>query len=203
MSDVIKVDVGAKLFVREVISERGIKCKVMNDFVRHYAILREDHSFNTLDVEQLEDLKKRIETSLNNESVEGAINKCLRELGLFLRFLRSYTIKHNPKNIQKKVRIYLHKIHLIIPVFDYQRARANLKILHQLFYQKNYWPSVSTQLALVIYITDQLDQNLPIDEKGKKFIFQKNIRSVCNCSAYAFHRAKNRLEIDILINRKL
>jgi hypothetical protein len=98
--------------------------------------------------------------------------------------------------MERKSRIYLHKVHHLAPVFDYGRAVVNLRSLCRLFSQENFFPLVSTQLAIVIYITDELDKNAP------KKLMQKNIRYVCSCSAYAFHMAKNRLNIDELIGKK-
>ncbi|GAH62568.1 unnamed protein product [marine sediment metagenome] len=50
---------------------------------------------------------------------------------------------------------------------------------------------MSTQIAIVIYITDKNDESFPENEK----ILQKNIRTLCNSSAYAFHRTRNILKI--------
>ncbi|MBA7675184.1 hypothetical protein ES703_83414 [subsurface metagenome] len=90
----------------------------------------------------------------------------------------------------------MHKIHRFAPMFDYKRAKANLRVLYKLFSRQTHFPNISTQLALVVYITDELDR----DNKHK--LLQKNIRSICCSSAYAYHNAKNRLDIDKLIGKK-
>ncbi|MFX1393520.1 MAG: hypothetical protein ACFFAH_08090 [Promethearchaeota archaeon] len=82
----------------------------------------------------------------------------------------------------------LHKHYRIAPVFDYNRARANLKTLHKLCSIEAFWPQIPTQIATVIYITDYKSKN---DEK----LFQKNLRALCGCSAYAFHRTRNMLKL--------
>lgn len=92
-------------------------------------------------------------------------------------------------NLNRKVRIYLHKVHRIAPVFDYNRAKKNLGILQTFLSQNSFWPQISTQIAIVIYATDKNSNN---DKK----LLQKNIRTLCNCSAYAFHRTKNMLNIE-------
>ena len=72
-----------------------------------------------------------------------------------------------------------------------------LIILYRLFDLKNFWPTLTAQLAILIYITASLDS------KNTKKILQKNIRIICNCSTYAFHRKKNCLEIKNLIEKHI
>ncbi len=44
-----------------------------------------------------------------------------------------------------------------------------------------------TKIAIVIYVTDLKDPQV------EKPIKQTNIRALCGCSAYAFHRTRNKL----------
>ncbi len=101
----------------------------------------------------------------------------------------SFKWNHQPNKLFSQVRSHLHTIHRIAPVFGYRRAKANLESLHKLFKLKSFWPQLTTQVALVIYITDEKSKN-------ELKILQKNIRVLCNCSAYAFHRARNKLNLD-------
>ena len=122
------------------------------------------------------------------------MNNFLKEVKAFSEMLRSGYIAWTPerKRLFRKVRVYLHKAHKIAPVFDYQRAKKNLELLHVLLGRKFFWPHVPTQLALVIFVTDRKDPNLT----NNNFIMQKNLRALCSCSAYAFHMARNKLKIN-------
>lgn len=92
----------------------------------------------------------------------------------------------------RQTRFYLRKAHKIAPVFNYSRAIANLEILHKLLKKNFYWPRITTQLALTIFVTDRNDSTITNNE----YILQKNLRTFCASSAYAFHMARNKLKID-------
>jgi hypothetical protein len=47
-----------------------------------------------------------------------------------------------------------------------------------------------TQVAIVIFITDLLDTTA---NRILKKIIQTNLRALCCCSAYAFHRTRNKI----------
>lgn len=128
---------------------------------------------------------------ISTSIIKKTIEKFLINLKNFKMFLKNCKIQHDPKNLNRKIRIYLHKIYRIAPVFNYNRARKNLEILQSFLAKKNFWPTRSTQIAIVIYITDKNDENYPENKK----ILQKNIRTLCNSSAYAFHRTRNILNI--------
>ena len=136
-------------------------------------------------------LKISSKTHVSTLIIKETIENFLINLKNFKRFLKNCKIQHDPKNLNRKIRIYLHKINCIAPVFNYNRARKNLEILQSLLAKKNFWPTMSTQIAVVIYITDKNDERYPENEK----ILQKNIRTLCNSSAYAFHRTRNILNI--------
>ena len=122
------------------------------------------------------------------------MNKFLYDLKLINEFYRDYNMKweHEPKKLNRKIRAHLHKIHRFAPVFNYERAKKNLEILHLLLKKKLFWPQINTQIAIVIYVTDKNDKNYQDNER----IIQKNIRMLCSCSAYAFHRTRNMLDIN-------
>jgi len=83
--------------------------------------------------------------------------------------------------------ILLWRLHRIAPVFDYKRAKENTKRLQKKLNQLCFWPQVMTQLAIVLFITDQLDTTQP------QKIIQVNLRALCSCSGYAFHRTRNKI----------
>jgi hypothetical protein len=99
---------------------------------------------------------------------------------------------HTTSGQYRTVRIYLHKLYHIAPVFSYSRALHNLGVLHTLLDRVSYYPTLSTQLALVIFVTDRSNVNL----KDGPPIPQYNLRALCYSSAYAFHHARNRLQIN-------
>ena len=95
------------------------------------------------------------------------------------------------KSRLRQARFYLRRAHKIAPVFDYSRAIANLKVLHVLLKKRFYWPHITTQLALTIFVTDRNDATIQDNE----YILQKNLRAFCACSAYAFHMSRKKLNI--------
>ncbi len=180
--------------------DRETKRIVLNSFLREYPLLQNDNSMINLSRQDLGELCSTINIPpklvLREAVLDGIIIGFMAKLTYFKRFFTNCTIRSSSGNMERKTRVYLHKIHRLAPVFSYRRSVANLKPLYRLFSRENFFPSVSTQLAIVIYITDKLDKSFP------KKIMQKNIRYICSCSAYAFHNAKNRLGIDRLINKK-
>ena len=129
------------------------------------------------------------ETGYELDVVESVVNIFLTDLYYFNKFLRNGCIKWTSdlKKLNRKVRTYVHKIHRLAPVFDYERARTNVGILQQMLSSINLWPRITTQMALVLYYTE-----LRSDKQVKTI--QRNIRIMCNCSAYAFHETRNKLE---------
>ncbi len=89
---------------------------------------------------------------------------------------------------------HLKELYHVAPIFNLQRAIHNAKVLLIILDQKNYCPVLSTQLALILFVTDIRDPL--VIERKKKPILQINIRNLCEASAYAFHRARNKLGIN-------
>jgi hypothetical protein len=150
--------------------------------------------------DQLIDMNSIIIGRIERETVATKM-QVIRIYGRLLYQIRGLTFilgsnlvkwAHTKTRQYRKVRIYLHRIHRIAPVFDYTRALHNLKVLHTLFSRYCCWPTISTQLALLIFVTDRNDPHR-IDSNT---IIQKNLRVLCSCSGYAFHRARNKLGID-------
>ena len=167
--------------------------KIIDQFVRTYSVLINNDSFLKPPQEKLSKLSR--ELNISNETVQFIVENFLTKLVLFRNFIKHCEIRIGSMDKNKKIRIYLHKIYRLAPIFDYKRARTNLNILYRLFEKQNFWPTITTQLAILIYITDRYDP------KFSKKILQKNIQIICNCSAYAFHRTKNRLKIDRMIKK--
>jgi len=122
--------------------------------------------------------------------VHNIVSRFLVDLIRIKKFINENSYVLYSKNRATLVRSYIHKFYRLAPVFDYNRARENVKILKMKLDAHYFWPLVTTQVAVVIYITDKLDPS----QKDK--ILQTNLRSLCNCSAYAFHRTRNKIGLN-------
>jgi len=178
----------------EHISFKMRKEEILDYFMRMYPLTKYDTTLITRSDQELADIAEKIGLPYNQ--VYMYIRQFIAQVAYFRKLSQGCKIRRGSGNMERKTRIYLHKIHRFAPVFDYKRAKANLRVLYRLFSRQRHFPSISTQLALVIYITDELER----DKKDK--LLQKNIRSICCSSAYAYHNAKNRLDIDKLIGKK-
>jgi hypothetical protein len=126
--------------------------------------------------------------------IHKVISRFLVDLIRIKMFFRHNTLLLRNRNQGVKVRIYLHKLHRLAPVFDYNRARENVKRLQMKLDQLCFRPQIMTQVAIVLFITDLLDDH-PFRTDSK--IIQSNLRVLCNCSAYAFHRTRNKLGLHL------
>ena len=131
-------------------------------------------------------------TEISEPLVQRPLMRFLKDLKNLRAFYRATPISwsHDVRGLARKARIYLHKIHRLAPVFDYKRARGNLLKLHRLFRHHNFWPVVSTQLALTVFVTDHMKRD------GSSPLQQVNIIYLCVSSAYAFHMARKRINLD-------
>jgi len=177
----------SEFFVTPLVRER-----VLNYFFRCESLV--DNNGSVIDLNHLlvENIAK--ETQIPGDLVLKVLVEFLRRVTYFKQFLESGLITWAPgkQQLLRKVRVYLHKAHRVAPVFDYNRAKRNLELLHVLLGRKFFWPHVPTQLALIIFVTDRNDPNL----SDKDYILQKNLRALCSCSAYSFHMARNKLGIN-------
>jgi len=171
-----------------------VKKTILDYFFRCESLLDSDGKVAKLSHFVVENIAK--ETQTLGYLVLDVMGEFLERVTYFKQFLESGLIAWAPgkQQLLRKVRVYLHKAYKVAPVFDYQRAKRNLELLHVLLGRKFFWPHVPTQLALVIFVTDRNDSNLANDN----YILQKNLRALCSCSAYAFHMARNKLGINKL-----
>ena len=121
--------------------------------------------------------------------VRSVITKFLVNLVYFRRFLRSYKFTYDYTKSLRKLTIYLHKLHRLAPTFDFKRAKRNARILKNVLEHHCFLPQFTTQIAIVMFVTDINDRSV------EKNIIQSNLRLLCNCSAYAFHRTRNKIGI--------
>ena len=187
-----KSEVYYPLKTTTTLSDKEIKVKLLNAFLRKFSTLSNGKVNESLKIEEIKAISSI--TNIPPPLVKRNVNKFLYDLKLINEFYRDYNMKweHEPKKLNRKIRIHLHRIHRFAPVFNYDRARKNLEILHLLLKKKLFWPQINTQIAIVIYVTDKNDKNYQDNER----IIQKNIRMLCSCSEYAFHRTRNMLDID-------
>jgi hypothetical protein len=176
----------------DIYSYSYFKKVVLNFLFRHFCFVSKQNKIK--DAMQKDMVKIERQTNFSHQLVSDIVGNFIVNARNLKKFFASKPItrEYDRAKLVKKLRIYLHKVHRIAPVFSYKRAMENLKIFHQLLEQKNYWPHITTQLALVIFITDR---NNKANEQGG-VIIQKNLRAFCDCSAYAFHRARNILHIN-------
>ena len=120
-------------------------------------------------------------------TVRPIITKFLVDLVYFRKFLRWYKFTYDYTKSLRKLKIYLHKLHRLVPVFSFSRAKENARILKNNLALRCFLPQFTTQLAIVLFVTDINDQS------AEKNIIQANLRLICNCSAYAFHRTRNKI----------
>ncbi|MEJ2295728.1 MAG: hypothetical protein P8Y23_13315 [Candidatus Lokiarchaeota archaeon] len=175
-----------------IISYPYFKKVVLNFLFRQSCFVNRKNKIRN--VTQKDMVKIERHTNFSHQLVSHIVRNFIVNAQNLKKFFASKPItrEYDRAKLAKKLRIYLHKLHRIAPVFSYKRAMENLKIFHQLLEQKNYWPHITTQLALVIFITDRNDKT---NEQGG-YIIQKSLRAFCDCSAYAFHRARNILQIN-------
>jgi hypothetical protein len=166
------------------------KFNVLNYIVRHASFVNHQDKIITIPKErlQLASLKSHIPSYIISKVVKGFLINIM----LFREHMRNYKFswRHEFAIQIEKVSTFLERLYNIAPVFDFIRAKKNLEILYKLFKMHYYWPCLTTQLALTVFVTDRNDK------ENSEFIAQKNLRAMCASSAYAFHRARNKLGIN-------
>ncbi|MFX1448471.1 MAG: hypothetical protein ACFFCG_10100 [Promethearchaeota archaeon] len=177
---------------KEGAAEQGLnKRAIINYFFRHESLIDDNNNIRTHDSLNLDKIAKKTNTS--RSVVLYIFNSFLREMKDFHEYLTTRFENWAPgrRHIYEKLSVYLKRLYKTAPIFNYQRAKKNIDVLHYLLSNCFYWPHITTQLALLVFVTDRNDPNI----KEKAYILQKNLRMLCTCSAYAFHFARNRLNI--------
>jgi len=173
-------------------SGKLLKVKLLNALLRNFSMYSNGKIIESLKIDDLKLLSSKIEIAY--PIVQNNVEIFLCNLVNLNEFFHNYKMKweHQPTKLYRKARIQLHRIYRFAPVFNYNRAKKNLEILHSTLKKKLFWPQINTQIAIIIYVTDKNDKNIQENER----ILQKNIRALCSCSAYAFHRTRNILNIN-------
>ncbi|NVM34399.1 MAG: hypothetical protein HWN81_02310 [Candidatus Lokiarchaeota archaeon] len=167
------------------IAQQKFKPIVLNYLFRNVALITKQENIREISKREYSQISKTL--SVPKAIVQKFISKFLEDLQLFRNFLLNNPEILKSKDQERKVRIYLHKLYRMAPIFDYKRARENAGILKKKLDHLFFWPQVMTQIAVIIFITDILDKN------STQKIIQSNLRTFCSCSAYAFHRTRNKV----------
>jgi len=168
------------------------KEKVLNYFFRFESFANNANEYKNLTPLIVGNIVK--ETNLPDFVVLNTVFEFITEATQFSHNLSLGLVSwgSGEKSVLRQAKFYLRKVHRIAPVFDYFRAITNLETLHKLLKKNFFWVHITTQLALTIFVTDRNDPTITKNE----YILQKNLRVFCACSAYAFHMARKKLQID-------
>ena len=177
---------------RRVPRDHVNKEKVLNYFFRFESFANDTNEYKNLTPLLVRNIVK--ETNLPDFVVLNTVLEFITDATQFSHTLSLGLVSwgSGEKSVLRQAKFYLRKVHKIAPVFDYSRAITNLEILHKLLKNKFFWIRITTQLALIIFVTDRNDPTIA----KKEYILQKNLRTFCACSAYAFHMARKKLDID-------
>ncbi len=166
-------------------SQNGLKPIVLNYLFRNIAFVTNQDKIRALTNLDYEIISEG--TKIPVKLIHKFVSCLLIDLLRFKRFIKKNPQILNSKKQNQKLRLYLHKFYRIAPVFDYKRARENARILKIKLDHLFFWPQVMTQICVIIFITDILDKN------NTQKMIQANLRTLCSCSAYAFHRTRNKV----------
>jgi hypothetical protein len=168
-------------------SQRKVRLRVLDYMFRYISFVNNKEKICAINSEEYNQISK--ELNLPKDLVHKFISKFLVDLVKFHKFIERHPeILHaNELNHTQPINLFLWRIYKLAPVFDYKRARENARRLKKKLDVLYFWPQIMTQVATVIFITDYIDKNKSIKLK------QLNLRVLCQCSAYAFHRTRNKI----------
>lgn len=192
MADTIAKKLMPTSVLVKILLDFSSKSTVLNYLFRKKSFVDSHENIVVLSDFTIKKISQEVNVPFN--TTEGIINQCLLNIFYFKRVLNCvrFIWNNDMEKLKRRLRVYLYKAHRIAPMFDYKRARTNSETLITLMNRSCYFPRFTTQLALVIFVTDMNNQykifNTPI--------LQRNLRAFCDCSAFAFHRARNKLKIN-------
>ena len=166
-------------------SQNDLRPFLLNNLFRQASFATYNQNVSSL--RPLEYTKLASTTKLPVEIIYPIVKGFLIELVYFKRFLRKQTFSYSETAKLDELITFLNKVHKLAPVFDFKRARENARILKIKLQEMCFFPHFTTQIAIVVFVTDLNDK------AHKKRIVQANLRLLCNCSAYSFHRTRNKL----------
>jgi len=180
-----KVNDASDYYIKYYKTQNKLKPIVLNYLFRNISFINYREKIRAITISEYNHISK--ELSIPNRLIHKFISEFLIGLLKFRKFLHV-----NPKILQNKeqnhvINLFLYKIYRLAPVFDYKRAKENARRLKKKLNRLFFWPQLMTQLSIIIFITDLLDKT-----QSQKII-QTNLRALCSCSAYAFHRTRNKI----------
>ena len=168
-------------------SQKEIQGTVLNCLCREVCFVEDFEKIRAVPEADMRKIASLVRLPYN--LVRPIITRFLVNFVYFRRFLRSYKFTYDYTKSIRKLSIYLRKLHRLAPVFEITRAKENGRILKNVLNHRCFLPQFTTQLAIVVFVTDINDRTV------EKNIIQANLRLLCNCSAYAFHRTRNKIGI--------
>ncbi len=166
-------------------SQNDLRPFLLNNLFRQVSFATYNQNVSSL--RPLEYNKLASTTKLPVKIIYPIVKGFLVELVYFKRFLRKHAFSYNETAELDELITFLNKVHKLAPVFDFKRAKENARILKIKLQEICFFPQFTTQLAIVVFVTDLNDKY------HKKRIVQANLRLLCNCSPYSFHRTRNKL----------
>lgn len=166
-------------------AQNKLKPIVLNYLFRNISFLTFREKIRAVTVSENNDISEALK--IPGKLVHKFISEFLIGLLNFRKFLNKNPEVLHARAKNQIINIVLYRFYQLAPVFDYKRAKENARRLKDKLDTLFFWPHLMTQLAIVIFITDLLDKGKP-----QKMI-QTSIRALCSCSAYAFHRTRNKI----------
>ena len=176
---------------QEVISPKMIKKRLLEYIFRNIPFTQKNRIIH-LSLDKYRHLRFALTLPIPN--IRDIYTRFVVDLTHFKMFQNRYTIGIGLKTPLHKAQVYLWKVYRIAPVFDYNRAKANLNSLTKLLGRLNYWPQIMTQIAVALYITEVNGI------KARNPILQNKICILCDCSPYSFHRCRNKIGLNRYLN---
>lgn len=126
---------------------------------KNYSLFREKSEVLINSISKIDTGEIHEELQIPSSTINYILSKFLYELKVFKDFLNNCKVKWyttDPKKTIRHVKIYLHKIHRLAPVFNYKRARENLTSLHKL--------SCSDMISLPFIYSNSIVSYLKLEE---------------------------------------
>jgi len=169
------------LYIKNRKEQKSYKTLVLNYLFRMYVFPTK----KPISILQYKLMSTKLKIPVN--VVRTFIKRFLKDLIKLQEFLNSGDLIFTSRNQASQIKVFLHRLYRLAPIFDYKRAKKNAKILKMKLDALYFWPTITTRVAIIIYVTDLYD---PLQNNKIK---QTNLRVLCNCSAYAFHRSRNKI----------
>ncbi len=123
-----------------------VRNTVLNCLFRDYSFFTQFQEVRELPLIELRDIAGS--TKIPVKIVDSVVSKFLSELKYAREFFKSIPISYTPFSHLRKIKIYLHKLRRLAPVFDFQRAKQNAQILEKKLNLLCFWPQFMTQIEI-------------------------------------------------------